>query len=127
MCLFKPINMATNVPRAEDEGCTMYIITVRQRFTRPFHPCHSDIVTGIFFKHAVLTINPCICFDSPVIQKIRRDCSKEFVMFEACLRENQDKPTTCSPQVVRFLGCAEAVDLGGVGKSPLELAMCNSR
>uniref|UniRef100_A0AAQ5YES1 IMS import disulfide relay-system CHCH-CHCH-like Cx9C domain-containing protein n=1 Tax=Amphiprion ocellaris TaxID=80972 RepID=A0AAQ5YES1_AMPOC len=51
----------------------------------------------------------------PVIQKIRQDCSKEFVEFERCLRENQDKPTSCSPHVARFLGCAETVDLSGVG------------
>lgn len=64
-----------------------------------------------------------MCFDSPVIQKIRQDCSKEFAKFEMCLRENQDKPTSCSPQVARFLGCAESVDLSGLGKSLLELAL----
>lgn len=61
--------------------------------------------------------------DSPVIQKIRQDCSKEFVEFERCLRENQDTPTSCSPHVARFLGCAETVDLSGVGKSLLGLAL----
>ncbi|XP_026181967.1 coiled-coil-helix-coiled-coil-helix domain-containing protein 5 [Mastacembelus armatus] len=50
----------------------------------------------------------------PVIQKIRQDCSAEFVKFENCLRENQDKPATCSPHVARFLGCAETVDLSGM-------------
>ncbi|KAG7471577.1 hypothetical protein JOB18_000522 [Solea senegalensis] len=59
----------------------------------------------------------------PVIQKIREDCSKEFVEFERCLRENQDKPASCSPHVARFLGCAETVDLSGVGKSLLEITM----
>uniref|UniRef100_A0A1A8MRC8 Coiled-coil-helix-coiled-coil-helix domain containing 5 n=2 Tax=Nothobranchius TaxID=28779 RepID=A0A1A8MRC8_9TELE len=54
----------------------------------------------------------------PVIQKIRQDCSQEFVKFEQCLRENQDSPTTCTPHVSRFLGCAETVDLSGVATNP---------
>ncbi|XP_073350762.1 coiled-coil-helix-coiled-coil-helix domain-containing protein 5 [Pagrus major] len=54
----------------------------------------------------------------PVIQKIRQDCSKEFVEFERCLRENQDTPSSCSPHVARFLGCAETVDLSGVATNP---------
>ncbi|XP_028454415.1 coiled-coil-helix-coiled-coil-helix domain-containing protein 5 isoform X1 [Perca flavescens] len=54
----------------------------------------------------------------PVIQKIRQDCSSEFVEFERCLRENQDKPTSCSQHVARFLGCAETVDLSGVDPVP---------
>uniref|UniRef100_A0AAQ4RA19 IMS import disulfide relay-system CHCH-CHCH-like Cx9C domain-containing protein n=1 Tax=Gasterosteus aculeatus aculeatus TaxID=481459 RepID=A0AAQ4RA19_GASAC len=58
----------------------------------------------------------------PVIQKIRQDCSREFVDFERCLRENPDKPTSCSSHVARFLGCAETVDLSGVGES----FSCNS-
>ncbi|XP_067089478.1 coiled-coil-helix-coiled-coil-helix domain-containing protein 5 isoform X1 [Osmerus mordax] len=50
----------------------------------------------------------------PVIQKIRSDCAKEFTDFERCLRDNQTTPTSCSPHVARFLGCAETVDLAGV-------------
>ncbi|XP_059892823.1 coiled-coil-helix-coiled-coil-helix domain-containing protein 5 [Gadus macrocephalus] len=49
----------------------------------------------------------------PVIQKIRSSCSKEFVQFEHCLRENQADPTSCQPHIARFLGCAETVDLSG--------------
>lgn len=52
---------------------------------------------------------------SPVIQKIRQECSNEFVEFERCLREHQGQPVSCSPHVARFLGCAETVDLSGVG------------
>uniref|UniRef100_A0A8D3DR70 IMS import disulfide relay-system CHCH-CHCH-like Cx9C domain-containing protein n=1 Tax=Scophthalmus maximus TaxID=52904 RepID=A0A8D3DR70_SCOMX len=59
----------------------------------------------------------------PVIQKIRQDCSKEFVEFERCLRENQDQLTSCSPHVARFLGCAEKVDLSEVGKSLMSLKL----
>ncbi|NP_001297900.1 coiled-coil-helix-coiled-coil-helix domain-containing protein 5 [Esox lucius] len=51
----------------------------------------------------------------PVIQKIRSDCSKEFAVFDSCLRENPTSPTSCSAHVARFLGCAETVDLAGVG------------
>lgn len=47
----------------------------------------------------------------PVIQKIRQGCSKEFMEFEHCLRENQDTPTSCSPHVARFVACAETIDL----------------
>ncbi|XP_034395486.1 coiled-coil-helix-coiled-coil-helix domain-containing protein 5 [Cyclopterus lumpus] len=54
----------------------------------------------------------------PVIQKIKQNCSTEFVEFERCLRENQDKPTSCSLHVARFLGCAETVDLSGVDPAP---------
>ncbi|XP_013880442.1 coiled-coil-helix-coiled-coil-helix domain-containing protein 5 [Austrofundulus limnaeus] len=54
----------------------------------------------------------------PVIQKIRKDCSHEFVKFEQCLAENQDAPTSCSAHISRFLGCAETVDLSGVSKNP---------
>lgn len=68
-----------------------------------------------------------ICENSPVIQKIRQGCSKEFVDFERCLRENQDNPTSCSPHVARFVACAEAVDISGVGKSLMELSMVKSR
>nr|XP_057906284.1 coiled-coil-helix-coiled-coil-helix domain-containing protein 5 isoform X1 [Doryrhamphus excisus] len=57
----------------------------------------------------------------PVIQKIREDCSKEFVEFEKCLRENQGTPASCSAHVARFLGCAETVDLNGVGKNPVSV------
>ncbi|XP_054615765.1 coiled-coil-helix-coiled-coil-helix domain-containing protein 5 isoform X1 [Dunckerocampus dactyliophorus] len=56
----------------------------------------------------------------PVIQKIRQDCSKEFVEFEKCLRENQGTPASCSAHVARFLGCAETVDLNGMGKPWLQ-------
>ncbi|CAJ1075260.1 coiled-coil-helix-coiled-coil-helix domain-containing protein 5 [Xyrichtys novacula] len=55
----------------------------------------------------------------PVIQKIRQDCSKQFVEFEQCLRENQHQPTSCSPHVARFLGCAETVDLSGLDTNPV--------
>lgn len=54
--------------------------------------------------------------DSPVIQKIRQDCSTQFVQFERCLRENQDTPTSCSPHVARFVACAETVDISEVCK-----------
>ncbi|XP_062264827.1 coiled-coil-helix-coiled-coil-helix domain-containing protein 5 isoform X1 [Platichthys flesus] len=54
----------------------------------------------------------------PVIQKIRQDCSQQFVEFERCLKENQNQPTSCSAHVARFLGCAETVDISGVGKEP---------
>ncbi|CAG5897903.1 unnamed protein product [Menidia menidia] len=54
----------------------------------------------------------------PVIQKIRQDCSNEFVKFEQCLRENQDSPTSCSAHVASFLGCAETVNLSGVPTEP---------
>lgn len=53
---------------------------------------------------------------SPVIQKIKQDCSQEFVKFEQCLKENQDTPNSCTAQMSRFLGCAETVDLSGVCK-----------
>lgn len=68
-----------------------------------------------------------ICKTSPVIQKIRQGCSKEFVDFERCLRENQDNPTSCSPHVARFVACAETVDISGVGKSLMDSSMVNSR
>ncbi|KAI4882416.1 hypothetical protein NFI96_025177, partial [Prochilodus magdalenae] len=51
----------------------------------------------------------------PVIQKIRTDCAGEFSEFERCLRENQASAQTCSPHVVRFLACAETVDIKGLG------------
>ncbi|KAM9844256.1 coiled-coil-helix-coiled-coil-helix domain-containing protein 5 [Aulostomus maculatus] len=54
----------------------------------------------------------------PVIQKIRQSCSKEFMQFEHCLRENPTTPVSCSPHAVRFLGCAETVDLSGVATNP---------
>uniref|UniRef100_H3C497 IMS import disulfide relay-system CHCH-CHCH-like Cx9C domain-containing protein n=1 Tax=Tetraodon nigroviridis TaxID=99883 RepID=H3C497_TETNG len=60
----------------------------------------------------------------PVIQKIRQGCSKEFVDFERCLRENQDNPTSCSPHVARFVACAETVDISGVVHSKDETADC---
>uniref|UniRef100_A0A3P9JY40 IMS import disulfide relay-system CHCH-CHCH-like Cx9C domain-containing protein n=2 Tax=Oryzias latipes TaxID=8090 RepID=A0A3P9JY40_ORYLA len=56
----------------------------------------------------------------PVIQKIKRDCSKEFVEFDKCLRENQSTPTSCTSHVARFVGCAETVDLSKVGEFFLE-------
>ncbi|XP_077590354.1 coiled-coil-helix-coiled-coil-helix domain-containing protein 5 [Stigmatopora nigra] len=55
----------------------------------------------------------------PVIQKIRQDCSKQFVEFEKCLKENQGSPASCSAHVARFLGCAETVDLSGVDTNPV--------
>lgn len=61
----------------------------------------------------------CILVHSPVIQKIRQDCSKEFVQFERCLRENQDAPTSCTPHVARFVACAETVDISELGKSTM--------
>uniref|UniRef100_A0A3B5K335 IMS import disulfide relay-system CHCH-CHCH-like Cx9C domain-containing protein n=1 Tax=Takifugu rubripes TaxID=31033 RepID=A0A3B5K335_TAKRU len=61
----------------------------------------------------------------PVIQRIRQGCSKEFMDFERCLRENQDNATSCSPHVARFVACAETVDIGGAGKSLLDLSMVN--
>lgn len=60
---------------------------------------------------------------SPVIQKIRQECSNEFVEFERCLREHQGQPASCSPHVARFLGCAETVDLSGVGTFFTKLAI----
>lgn len=60
---------------------------------------------------------------SPVIQKIRQECSSEFVEFERCLREHQGQPTSCSPHVARFMGCAETVDLSGVGTFFTKLAI----
>lgn len=66
-----------------------------------------------------------ICDNSPVIRKIRQACSKEFVDFERCLRENQDNPTSCSPHVARFVACAETVDIPGVGKSMMKLSVVN--
>lgn len=53
----------------------------------------------------------------PVIQKIRRDCSSEFVDFEKCLRQNQDRPDSCSRHVARFVACAETVDLSKIDTS----------
>ncbi|KAM3597563.1 uncharacterized protein V6R79_006165 [Siganus canaliculatus] len=55
----------------------------------------------------------------PVIQKIRQECSNEFVEFERCLREHQGSPASCSPHVARFLGCAETVDLSEVSTNPV--------
>ncbi|XP_034046870.1 coiled-coil-helix-coiled-coil-helix domain-containing protein 5-like [Thalassophryne amazonica] len=55
----------------------------------------------------------------PVIQKIRQGCSKEFAEFESCLSENQNKLSTCSPHVTRFLSCAESVDLSGTAATPV--------
>ncbi|XP_060946180.1 coiled-coil-helix-coiled-coil-helix domain-containing protein 5 isoform X1 [Limanda limanda] len=54
----------------------------------------------------------------PVIQKIRQDCSQQFVEFERCLKENQNQPASCSAHVARFLGCAETVDISGVDANP---------
>uniref|UniRef100_A0AAQ4QEG3 IMS import disulfide relay-system CHCH-CHCH-like Cx9C domain-containing protein n=1 Tax=Gasterosteus aculeatus aculeatus TaxID=481459 RepID=A0AAQ4QEG3_GASAC len=84
-----------------------------------FIPSHSPQHFYIFKVYSYLTT---LLFLSPVIQKIRQDCSREFVDFERCLRENPDKPTSCSSHVARFLGCAETVDLSGVGES----FSCNS-
>ncbi|KAF6727712.1 Coiled-coil-helix-coiled-coil-helix domain-containing protein 5 [Oryzias melastigma] len=56
----------------------------------------------------------------PVIQKIKQDCSKEFVEFDKCLRENQSSATSCTSHVARFVGCAETVDLSKVGEFFLE-------
>ncbi|XP_017557062.1 coiled-coil-helix-coiled-coil-helix domain-containing protein 5 isoform X1 [Pygocentrus nattereri] len=53
----------------------------------------------------------------PVIKKIRTDCAGEFAEFERCLRENQASAQTCSPHVVRFLACAETVDIKGLGNA----------
>uniref|UniRef100_A0A4W5MFH7 IMS import disulfide relay-system CHCH-CHCH-like Cx9C domain-containing protein n=1 Tax=Hucho hucho TaxID=62062 RepID=A0A4W5MFH7_9TELE len=63
----------------------------------------------------------------PVIQKIRTDCSKEFTEFEHCLLENQNSPTSCSVHVARFLGCAETVDLAGVGECSLIVDQSSAR
>ncbi|KAK1785546.1 hypothetical protein P4O66_018913, partial [Electrophorus voltai] len=51
---------------------------------------------------------------SPVIRKIRTDCAGEFREFERCLQENQASAQTCSTHVVRFLTCAESVDINGL-------------
>lgn len=51
-----------------------------------------------------------------MIQKIRTDCAGEFMQFERCLRENQTAAQVCSPQVARFVACAETVDIGAVGE-----------
>lgn len=123
MCGLQPINMAANVSWTEDKGCRVHIITVRQHTFTPIW--HFTSLQQQF--QTMFVSNSYICFDSPVIQKIRQGCSKEFVEFERCLRENQDKPTSCTPHVARFLGCAETVDISGVGESSLELALQNSR
>ena len=115
MCGLQPLNMAAPVSWTEAEGCTVHIITVRKH-------THTSTLTLWHPKHNCIKPLNVLC-DSPVIQKIRQDCSKEFVEFERCLRENQDTPTSCSPHVARFLGCAETVDLSGVGKSLLGLAL----
>ncbi|XP_028842084.1 coiled-coil-helix-coiled-coil-helix domain-containing protein 5 [Denticeps clupeoides] len=52
----------------------------------------------------------------PVIRKIRTDCAGEFTQFERCLRENQASAAACSPQVTRFMACAETVDIGSIEK-----------
>lgn len=124
MCCLQPINMADKVSWTEDEGCTLHIVTVsREHAYKSTAMRQWHLNTQIIEKR--LTPSP-ICFDSPVIQKIRQDCSKEFVEFEHCLRENQGTPTSCSTHVARFLGCAETVDLSGVGKSLLERATTQS-
>lgn len=51
-----------------------------------------------------------------MIQKIRTDCAEQFMQFERCLRENQTAAQVCSPQVARFVACAETVDIGAVGE-----------
>ncbi|XP_037545016.1 coiled-coil-helix-coiled-coil-helix domain-containing protein 5 [Nematolebias whitei] len=56
----------------------------------------------------------------PVIQKIKQDCSQEFVKFEQCLKEYQDTPNTCTAQMSRFLGCAETVDISGISTDPAQ-------
>ncbi|XP_063328148.1 coiled-coil-helix-coiled-coil-helix domain-containing protein 5 [Pelmatolapia mariae] len=67
-----------------------------------------------------LKMNVAQCTSShPVIQKIRQECSNEFVEFERCLREHQGQPASCSPHVARFLGCTETVDLSGVATNPV--------
>lgn len=121
MCGLQPIYMAAKVSRIKDEGRAVHIITVSHCICIFRANCKS-------LQHTLLTFwNLCISVDSPVIQKIRQDCSKQFVEFERCLRENQDKPTSCSPHVARFVGCAETVDISGVGKSRVELAGHNPR
>lgn len=109
MCRVQPIDMAAAVSGAEDEGCTVHVDAVS-------HACETLTYTS---RRPCTTfeVHPSMCLDSPVIQKIRQDCSKEFVAFEQCLRENQGTPASCSPQVARFLTCAETVDLSDVGKS----------
>lgn len=125
MCCLQPINMAAKLPWTEDESCTLYIITVRHLV----HVSYFNMYYSLkFFTHFMwYNLGIYICDTSPVIQKIRQGCSKEFVDFERCLRENQDNPTSCSPHVARFVACAETVDIGGAGKSLMELSVVNSR
>lgn len=115
----QPINLAAKVSWIKDESCTVYIITVRHLV----QIYHVNIYNAPKFFVSVMRCNvgKYICENSPVIQKIRQGCSKEFVDFERCLRENQDNPTSCSPHVARFVACAETVDISGVGKSLMEL------
>lgn len=100
----------------------MYIFTVGNRLLLFFF---FNNVPKCFVNVISYNVGKYICAISPVIQKIRQGCSKEFVDFERCLRENQDNPTSCSHHVARFVACAETVDIGGVGKSLEELSMDN--
>ncbi|KAE8619741.1 hypothetical protein XENTR_v10009958 [Xenopus tropicalis] len=48
---------------------------------------------------------------SPVIQRIRSQCSEPFGAFEQCLKENQASVENCTKHVTDFLRCAESVKL----------------
>ncbi|XP_068193764.1 coiled-coil-helix-coiled-coil-helix domain-containing protein 5 [Antennarius striatus] len=67
--------------------------------------------------HLKMKVGQCTS-SHPVIQKIRQECSKEFVAFEKCLRENPDRPTSCSARVACFVNCAETVDISGMDVNP---------
>ncbi|XP_076866129.1 coiled-coil-helix-coiled-coil-helix domain-containing protein 5 isoform X2 [Brachyhypopomus gauderio] len=67
-------------------------------------------------EHLKLQVAQCTS-SHPVIRKIRTDCAGEFTEFERCLRENQASAQTCSPYVVRFLSCAETVDIKGLANA----------
>ncbi|XP_026873090.2 coiled-coil-helix-coiled-coil-helix domain-containing protein 5 [Electrophorus electricus] len=67
-------------------------------------------------EHLKLKVAQCTS-SHPVIRKIRTDCAGEFREFERCLQENQASAQTCSTHVVRFLTCAESVDINGLGNA----------
>ncbi|XP_059728226.1 coiled-coil-helix-coiled-coil-helix domain-containing protein 5 isoform X4 [Haemorhous mexicanus] len=46
---------------------------------------------------------------SPLVRRIRRDCSDSFGAFERCLRERPRSAAECGPHVSQFLLCAQNV------------------
>lgn len=121
MCGFQPINMAAGVSRTEDEGCAVHVVTVRTSLCSAqtdFHTAQERKSDKNIWECLGLCVRACVLpVESPVIQKIRQDCSSQFVQFERCLRENQESPTSCSSHVARFVACAETVDISEVCKS----------